>query len=192
MKVRGYVAAAAVSALLAGGIAVLAPGAGASATPLNSGAMSDEGFAIRGADNAVRSIIPDEENTSSVSGTSASVSMESTDRIILSADARVFLLQDQDGGVLLSSANPTLEQGAETVPAKFVVEDGHLIVTPVEHSPNLARAACASSFWGNLIFNIGMAGVCAMLGIATAGPGGVACTMAVIGANLGIDWDRPC
>ncbi|WP_143736379.1 hypothetical protein [Plantibacter flavus] len=160
--------------------------------PLISEATSDGGFAIRGTDDAVRSIIPDEKNTSSVSGMSAKVSMEPTDRIVLSADARLLVLQDQDGGVLLSSANPTLEQGTETVPAKFVLEDGHLIVTPIEHTPNLARAACASSFWGNLIFNIGMAGVCAMLGIATAGPGGVACTMAVIGANLGIDWDRPC
>lgn len=191
MKVRAYLATLAIAALLSGGSAVLTP-SDASAAPLISGATSDGGFAIRGTDDAVRSIIPDEKNTSSVSGMSAKVSMEPTDRIVLSADARLLVLQDQDGGVLLSSANPTLEQGTETVPAKFVLEDGHLIVTPIEHTPNLARAACASSFWGNLIFNIGMAGVCAMLGIATAGPGGVACTMAVIGANLGIDWDRPC
>ncbi|ROR83594.1 hypothetical protein SAMN06295974_1665 [Plantibacter flavus] len=191
MKVRAYLATLAIAALLSGGSAVLTP-SDASAVPLISEATSDGGFAIRGTDDAVRSIIPDEKNTSSVSGMSAKVSMEPTDRIVLSADARLLVLQDQDGGVLLSSANPTLEQGTETVPAKFVLEDGHLIVTPIEHTPNLARAACASSFWGNLIFNIGMAGVCAMLGIATAGPGGVACTMAVIGANLGIDWDRPC
>lgn len=191
MKVRAYLATLAIAALLSGGSAVLTP-SDASAAPLISEATSDGGFAIRGTDDAVRSIIPDEKNTSSVSGMSAKVSMEPTDRIVLSADARLLVLQDQDGGVLLSSANPTLEQGTETVPAKFVLEDGHLIVTPIEHTPNLARAACASSFWGNLIFNIGMAGVCAMLGIATAGPGGVACTMAVIGANLGIDWDRPC
>lgn len=191
MKVRAYLATLAIAALLSGGSAVLTP-SDANAVPLISEATSDGGFAIRGTDDAVRSIIPDEKNTSSVSGMSAKVSMEPTDRIVLSADARLLVLQDQDGGVLLSSANPTLEQGTETVPAKFVLEDGHLIVTPIEHTPNLARAACASSFWGNLIFNIGMAGVCAMLGIATAGPGGVACTMAVIGANLGIDWDRPC
>lgn len=191
MKVRAYLATLAIAALLSGGSAVLTP-SDASAVPLISEATSDGGFAIRGTDDAVRSIIPDEKNTSSVSGMSAKVSMEPTDRIVLSADARLLVLQDQDGGVLLSSANPTLEQGTETVPAKFVLEDGHLIVTPIEHTPNLARAACASSFWGNLIFNIGMAGVCAMLGIATAGPGGVACTMAVIGANLGIGWDRPC
>ncbi|MGG7451464.1 hypothetical protein ACQ3HE_11245 [Plantibacter auratus] len=191
MKVRAYLATLAIAALLSGGSAVLTP-SDASAAPLISEATSDGGFAIRGTDDAVRSIIPDEKNTSSVSGMSAKVSMEPTDRIVLSADARLLVLHDQDGGVLLSSANPTLERGAETVPAKFVLEDGHLIVTPIEHTPNLARAACASSFWGNLIFNIGMAGVCAMLGIATAGPGGVACTMAVIGANLGIDWDRPC
>jgi len=191
MKVRAYLATLAIAALLSGGSAVLTP-SDASAVPLISEATSDGGFAIRGTDDAVRSIIPDEKNTSSVSGMSAKVSMEPTDRIVLSADARLLVLQDQDGGVLLSSANPTLEQGTETVPVKFVLEDGHLIVTPIEHTPNLARAACASSFWGNLIFNIGMAGVCAMLGIATAGPGGVVCTMAVIGANLGIDWDRPC
>lgn len=191
MRVRAYFAALAIAALLSGGSAVLAP-SDASAAPLISEATSDGGFAIRGPDDAVRSIIPDEKNTSSVSGMSATVSMEPTDRIVLSADARLLVLQDQDGEVLLSSGNPALEQGAETVPAKFVLEDGHLIVTPIEHTPNVARAACASSFWGNLIFNIGMAGVCAMLGIATAGPGGVACTMAVIGANLGIDWDRPC
>ncbi|WP_138945820.1 hypothetical protein [Plantibacter sp. M259] len=191
MKVRAYLATLAIAALLSGGSAVLTP-SDASAVPLISEATSDGGFAIRGTDDAVRSIIPDGKNTSSVSGMSAKVSMEPTDRIVLSADARLLVLQDQDGGVLLSSANPTLEQGTETVPAKFVLEDGHLIVTPIEHTPNLARAACASSFWGNLIFNIGIAGVCAMLDIATAGPGGVACTMAVIGANLGIDWDRPC
>jgi len=64
-------------------------------------------------------------------------------------------------------------------------------ISPLHEQVIGVLSKCAPSFWGNLIFNIGMAGVCAMLGIAT-GPGGVVCTMALIGANLGIDWDKPC
>ena len=120
--------------------------------------------------------------------------MKSTDQIVLSEDARIFILQDANGGVLLNSTNPTLGQQNEAVPAKFVVEGDMLVVTPIEATENQVStfAACASSFWGNLIFNVGMAGVCAMLGIPTAGIATVACSLAVIGANLGIDWDSQC
>ncbi|WP_431030801.1 hypothetical protein [Plantibacter sp. RU18] len=192
MKLYTLVTAVAVTTLLTA--AVVAPSSAAHATTEVSPAAStsDAGFSVQGPDGAIRSITPDAVNTTSLSGLSATISMKSTDQIVLSADARTLLLQDENGGVLLNSANPTLENGGDMVPAKFVVEGDHLIVTPVEHTPNLARADCPSAFWGELIFNIGMAGVCAMLGIATAGPGGVACTMAVIGANLGIDWDAPC
>ncbi|MFC5932067.1 hypothetical protein [Cryobacterium melibiosiphilum] len=155
---------------------------------------ADAGFTIEGADGSYRSIVPDEVNDTSVAGLSSTISMKSTDRIVLSEDARIFMLQDENGGVLLNSTNPTLGQQDEAIPAKFVVEGDNLVVTPVESAENQMTtfAACASSFWGNLIFNIGMAGVCAMLGIPTAGIATVACSMAVIGANLGIDWDSQC
>lgn len=156
--------------------------------------QADPGFTIEGADGSYRSIVPDAVNDTSVAGLSSTISMKSTDQIVLSEDARTFILQDANGGVLLNSTNPTLGQQNEAVPAKFVVEGDKLVVTPIEATENQVStfAACASSFWGNLIFNVGMAGVCAMLGIPTAGIATVACSLAVIGANLGIDWDSQC
>ncbi|QIM16041.1 hypothetical protein G7067_05790 [Leucobacter insecticola] len=158
-------------------------------------AVSNEGLTIVGLDGEQRSIVPDDLNTTSYQGLSATVNMAPTDQIVLLDDDRTFLLQDASGGVLLNSVNPTLGDSENPVDAKFVVEGDKLIVTPVNSTggPRITkRSACASSFWGNLIFNVGMSGVCAMLGIGTGGVGGVACSMALIGANLGINWDKPC
>jgi hypothetical protein len=174
------------------GVGPAAASVTAAPTSLAASTTSDQGFTIKGTDGSFRSIVPDAVNNTSFAGLSATISMESTDQIVVSEDARTVMLQDENGGVLLNSTKPTLGQQGQSVPAKFVVEGDKLITTPIEPTGNQARSACASSFWGNLIFNIGMAGVCAMLGIASAGVGGVACTMAVIGANLGIDWDAQC
>jgi len=179
---------------LGAGPAVASEIAGPSPSHASDGTSTDAGFTLEGADGSYRSIVPDEVNDTSAAGLSSTISMKSTDQIVLSDDARIFMLQDENGGVLLNSTNPTLGQQDETIPAKFVVEGDKLVVTPVESIENQLTtfAACGSSFWGNLIFNIGMAGVCAMLGIPTAGIATVACSMAVIGANVGIDWDSQC
>lgn len=90
----------------------------------------------------------------------------------------------------MSSADPRIGVGTRVVDAKFIVEGDTLIVTPLVEAP-APRAACASSFWGNLIFNVGMTGVCSALTIGTV-VGGVVCTAALIGANTAINWDSQC
>lgn len=177
---------------------MVASGAAANASPMiatGEAAVSGEGFTIQGPDGEQRSIVPDEVNTSTYPGLSATVNMAPTDQIVLMDDDRTFLLQDANGDVLLNSVDPVLGSPELPVDAKFVVEGDKLIITPVNSTdgPHITPyAACASAFWGNLIFNVGMAGVCAALGIGTAGAGLTPCTLAVIGANLGIDWDSPC
>ncbi|MFZ4842995.1 hypothetical protein [Mycetocola saprophilus] len=196
MKIQKILSSFALAALLAGGITALAPGNAAIANAgvsVETASSSTEGFTVLGSDGAYRSVVPNNESSAAHAGLSATIHMQDTDRISLGDDARSFFLQDHTGTVLFNSVNPTLGQGETSVPAKFVVEGNNLMIVPVDETPVFGTfSKCASSFWGNLIFNIGMSGVCAMLGIATAGAGGVACTMALIGANLGIDWDKPC
>lgn len=153
-------------------------------------AVAEPNEAVVAADSVVRSVAPDARNTTAHQGLTATITKAPTDRAVVSADGRTFSLVAANGTVLLSSADPTIGVGARLVEAKFIVEGDTLIVTPL--TPTLApRAACASSFWGNLIFNVGMTGVCSALTIGTV-VGGVVCTAALIGANTAINWDSQC
>lgn len=145
---------------------------------------------VSAADSAVRSVVPDATNTTAYQGLTATITKAPTDRAVVSADGRTFSLVAASGTVLMSSADPRIGVGTRVVDAKFIVEGDTLIVTPLVEAP-APRAACASSFWGNLIFNVGMTGVCSALTIGTV-VGGVVCTAALIGANTAINWDSQC
>ena len=176
-----FASAAGLSVVLA--VSVAAPAHAAEA-------VVERNEAVVAADSIVRSVVPDARNTTEHQGLSATITKAPTDRAVVSTDGRTFSLVDENGSVLLSSADPTIGVGARLVEAKFIVEGDTLIVTPL--TPTLApRAACASSFWGNLIFNVGMTGVCSALTIGTV-VGGVVCTAALIGANTAINWDSQC
>jgi|GEM_PF-4645728 len=149
-----------------------------------------DGYAIVAADQVVRTVTPTDVNATPYQGLAATIRKAAGDTAVVSPDGRTFSLLDSAGSVLLSSANPTIGVGARQVDAKFVLVGDTLIVTPAL-AVMTGRAACSSSFWGNVIFNVGMTGMCAALAVGTV-VGGVVCTAALIGANTGINWDSQC
>ncbi|WP_440312600.1 hypothetical protein [Leucobacter chromiireducens] len=198
MKLFKKLTSLALASLLAGG-GLVASAAAASATPnatQSSSVSTSNGFTVVGPTGELRTIAPDEFNTTSYPGLSATMSLAPTDQVLLANEDRMLLIKDASGIVLLSSVNPVLGDALNPIEAKFVVVGDKLVVTPADAQLSqqrpTSRAACASAFWGNLIFNVGMYAVCAMLGIGTGGVGALPCSMAVIGANLGINWDKPC
>jgi hypothetical protein len=160
------------------------PGRAADAQP------GDEVAVAAAGDGLVRSIVPDARNLTGYAGLSATIGRAATDHAMISPDGRTFTLVAQDGTVLLTSSDPQIGVGSRIVDARFILQGDKLIVSPLALGV-LSRSACASSFWGNLIFNVGMTGVCSALTIGTV-VGGVVCTAALIGANTAINWDSQC
>ncbi len=139
-------------------------------------------------DHVERSIVPDDVNKTSFQGISATINKAPTDQVVLSADGQTFSLLDASGNVLLSSSNPKVGLGDRIVDAKFVVEGDKMIATPLSM---LRGPRCASVFWGGIIFNVGMTGMCAALAVGTV-VGGVVYTAALIAASQSINWNKNC
>lgn len=202
MKLRMRIVAAVMAAMMIGS----ATTAAASAASASSASMNvydqaaQGGIAVVGLDGQERSISPDPVNTTHVRGLSANLKIQDTDRVVLQNDGRTFLLKDEAGNVLLSSVDPLIDVANRSQEGKFVVVGDRLVLTPVSDSANKntfelrigGRAACWSSFAGQMIFNVGMTGVCAGIGVGTAGIGAAICGVAAATASSSINWDKQC
>lgn len=159
---------------------------------ISSMVSDSSNVAVLGLDGVQRAVSRDSENSTSYSGLSSTVTKASTDSIVLSDEGKTVSIVGADGAVYLTSSDPTLESSTGVIESKFAVEGNHIVITPIDEHLRFPRSGCASSLAGSAIYNIGMAGVCAMLGVATAGVGGVICEAAVIAGGLGINWDSQC
>lgn len=156
-------------------------------------ASATESRQLVGTDGFTRSFTPDAINATGIGGVSSTVVLAPGDELVASHDGQSVQLVDAEGDVLFTVSTPRLGTGAsgtDTVAAKLVVSGSHIVIAPANSGPS-SFSACGSSFWGNIIFNVGMTGMCAALAVGTV-VGGVVCTAALIGANTQINFDSQC
>lgn len=190
MRMRLAISTLATTAAIS--LAAVLTTAPANATPAMTETNAVAGQIV-GADGFTRTLSTDSANSTGLAGVSSSVTLAPGDRLIAAPDGQRVYLIDVAGDVLFTLSAPTLGTGVtgqHEVAAKLVVSGNHIVITPATFAP-MSRAACASSFWGNVIFNVGMAGMCAALAVGTV-VGGVVCTAALIGANTQINFDSKC
>ncbi|HXH34977.1 MAG TPA: hypothetical protein VNJ54_11260 [Plantibacter sp.] len=188
MQHRMLATIAAVAAVFGTMLSAVPAQAVPTSSPIVASSLRPGMVSVTGADGVIRSFTRDDLNETGVAGMSGTLDTASSDTIAISADGQSATVVSAAGDVLLSLSAPELGEGDTAIAAKIVRVGQHLVITPADAR---TRSMCASSAWGNVIVNIGMAGVCAMLGVGTI-VGGVVCTAALIAANAAIDWDSSC